>query len=86
MGETNGIFDERSFRRVRKNRARIRELEEHNEAMIRGQQQASLTKVKDVEDWIWLVQTRTRALELLGRFRHNREVKEFLLEVEARKR
>jgi vacuolar-type H+-ATPase subunit E/Vma4 len=80
----SGVFDGRVFRRVRKNQARIKELEEHQEAMLRAQQQASLTKVKDVEDWIRIVQTRTRALELLQKFKHNREVRAFLEEIECR--
>jgi hypothetical protein len=78
----NGI-NSRMFRRARKNGARIRELETHNEAMMRGQQQASLTKVKDVEDWIRIVQTRTRAFELLRKFAHNEEVAVFLKEIDT---
>lgn len=78
----NVRFDGRTYRRARKNSARIKELEEHNEAMIRSQQQAALTKVKDVEDWIKIVQTRTRALELLRKFAHNEEVAAFLEEVD----
>jgi len=61
----DGVFDGRAFRRVRKNSARIKELESHNEALMHGQQQAAATAVKDIEDWIFIVQTRTRALEIL---------------------
>jgi hypothetical protein len=63
----DGVFDGRSFRRVRKNSARIHELEAHNEALMRGKEQAAITAVKDIEDWIFIVQTRTLAFEMLRR-------------------
>jgi hypothetical protein len=78
-----GIVNWRSYKRARKSNARIKELEEHQEAMLRAQQQASLTKVKDVEDWIRIVQTRTRAIELLRKFESDREVAEFLEEIKT---
>lgn len=56
----NGVFDGRAFRRVRKNSARIKELEGHNEALMHGKEQAAKTAVKDIEDWIRIVQTRTQ--------------------------
>jgi len=80
----NVRIDGRAFRRVRKNGARIRELEAHNEALMGAKEQAAKTAVKDIEDWIFIVQTRTRAVEILRKLTGHKEVRLLLDEIDAR--
>jgi hypothetical protein len=81
-GNPKGV-DERAFKRARKNSARIKELEGYNEALIRGREQAAKTAVKDIEDWIFIVQSRTRAIDILRKVLLPEAV-ELLAEIDAR--
>jgi hypothetical protein len=64
-GEVKGVFDGRAFRRVRKNSARIKELEGYELDMKTREREMADTRVKDIEDWIRIVQTRTRLKDVL---------------------
>lgn len=68
-----------------KPQAMIHLLDERAHAQAQAQAQASETKIKDIEDWIRLVQTRTQAIVLLKRVVAGEaivsEISEFLEEV-----
>ena len=66
-------------------RANARAKEENfNERARKREVEMAEHRVQDIEDWIRLVQTRTRAIELLRRFTHDAEVAAFLEEVEKK--
>lgn len=56
---------ERQLRRAKRNGARIREIETTMLDMKHKEREMADTRVKDVEDWIRIVQTRTRLIEAL---------------------
>ena len=72
---------DRAFRRIRQGRARVRAAEEHEASMARREREMADTRVKDIEDWIRIVQTRTRAIELLRLYSDDPAVAAFLKEV-----
>ena len=75
------VNDARTFRRVRRGRARLKEMEERELDSKKREQEMADHRVEDVEDWIRIVQTRTRAIELLRKYGRGREVAEFLEEI-----
>jgi hypothetical protein len=77
------LVGRRSYKHSLKGAARIRELEAHELDMKKREQKMADTRVKDVEDWIRIVQTRTRAIKLLRKFASDREVAEFLEEIKT---
>ena len=72
---------ERSFQRAKRGMARIREADAYVEGAQKREKEMASTRVKDIEDWIRIVQTRSRAIELLRRFEGDLEVAAFLEEV-----
>jgi hypothetical protein len=71
----------RSFQRAKRGMARVREADQLVLESKQREQEMAKQRVRDVEDWIKIVSTRTRAIELLKKFSRDREVAAFLEEV-----
>ena len=73
------------FPKISVRNGKINRLTEQNKALMDEQRKMKESAVLDVEEWISIVQSRTRALELLEKYANDvQEVSDFLIEQKAR--
>ena len=76
---------DRRLRVAKRGAARLREADERILSAAKHEREKADTRVKDVEEYIWLITTRTRAIELLKAHHDLPDVSAFLSEIEGHK-